>query len=212
MDNVVEVKFKKKYIYSFFKRFFDIILSLLGIILLSWLLVIIAIIVKCTSKGPAIYVSDRVGKNGKVFKFYKFRSMVANADDMLDSLLDKNETGGITFKMKDDPRVTKVGKFLRKTSLDELPQLFNILNGTMSIVGPRPATVREVEQYNDYQRQRLLVKQGLTCIWQCSGRSNTTFDDQIRMDLDYINHRNLFKDFIIIIKTAWAVLTRKGAE
>ena len=117
-----------------------------------------ALLVKITSKGPVIYTSERVGKDGKLFKFYKFRSMRVGADKELEQLLAQNETGGITFKMKDDPRITKFGKFLRKTSLDELPQLFNILNGSMSFVGPRPAIPREVEQYNDYQRQRLLVK------------------------------------------------------
>ena len=171
-----------------------------------------ALLVKITSKGPIIYTSERVGKNGKLFKFYKFRSMRVGADKELEQLLAQNETGGITFKMKDDPRITKFGKFLRKTSLDELPQLFNILNGSMSFVGPRPAIPREVEQYNDYQRQRLLVKQGLTCIWQCSGRSNTTFDEQINMDLEYINKRCFFFDIWLMIKTFFAVLFGKGAE
>lgn len=209
---VVIIRLKNKKIYLFFKRFFDILLSFLGLVILSWLFLIIAILVKVTSKGPIIYSSIRVGKNGKEFKFYKFRSMKVNADKELDDLLKYNETNGITFKMKNDPRITKFGKFLRKTSLDELPQLFNILNGSMSIVGPRPALPREVALYNDYQRQRLLVKQGLTCIWQCSGRSNTTFDEQVNMDLNYINKRGFFFDIWIIIKTVFAVLFHKGAE
>ena len=203
---------KKKPIYTFIKRFGDIIGSLLIIILFSWLYLILAILVKCTSEGPVIYKSQRVGKNGKLFTFYKFRSMRVGAEQELDSLLDKNETGGITFKIKDDPRITKFGKFLRKTSLDELPQMFNILNGTMSFVGPRPALPREVAQYNDYQKQRLLVKQGLTCIWQCSGRSNTTFDEQIEMDLEYIKKRGFFFDIWLMIKTFFAVIFGKGAE
>lgn len=203
---------KNKKIYEFFKRLGDFLGSFLLIILLSWLLIILALLVKLTSKGPIIYTSERVGKNGKLFKFYKFRSMRVGADKELDKLLTQNETGGITFKMKDDPRITKFGKFLRKTSLDELPQLFNILNGSMSFVGPRPALPREVEQYNDYQRQRLLVKQGLTCIWQCSGRSNTTFDEQINMDLEYINKRGFFFDIWLMIKTFFAVILGKGAE
>ena len=165
-----------------------------------------------TSKGPVFFKDKRIGKGGKDIVVYKFRSMRVNADKELDELLAKNETGGITFKMKDDPRITKFGKFLRKTSLDELPQLFNILNGSMSFVGPRPAIPREVEQYNDYQRQRLLVKQGLTCIWQCSGRSNTTFDEQIEMDLDYIEKRGFFFDIWLMIKTFFAVIFGKGAE
>lgn len=207
-----KIVLKKKPIYSFLKRFGDILGSLLIIILFSWLYLILAILVKCTSKGPVIYKSQRVGKNGKLFTFYKFRSMRVGADQELDSLLDKNETGGITFKIKNDPRITKFGKFLRKTSLDELPQIFNILNGSMSFVGPRPALSREVEQYNDYQKQRLLVKQGLTCIWQCSGRSDTTFDEQIEMDLEYINKRGFWFDIWLMIKTFFAVITGKGAE
>ena len=207
-----KIVLKKKPIYSFLKRFGDILGSLLIIILFSWLYLILAILVKCTSKGPIIYKSQRVGKDGKLFTFYKFRSMRVGADQELDSLLDKNETGGISFKIKNDPRITKFGKFLRKTSLDELPQIFNILNGSMSFVGPRPALPREVEQYNDYQRQRLLVKQGLTCIWQCSGRSNTTFDEQIEMDLEYIKKRGFFFDIWLMIKTFFAVILGKGAE
>lgn len=211
-ENQVILKYKKKRIYSFFKRIIDFLGAFLGIILLSWLFIILAILVKCTSKGPVFYVSQRVGKDGKLFKFYKFRSMRVGADAELESLLSQNETQGITFKMKNDPRITKFGKFLRKTSLDELPQFFNILNGSMSIVGPRPATPREVEQYNDYQRQRLMVKQGLTCIWQCSGRSNTTFDEQVNMDLTYINKRGFWFDIWIIIKTFFSVLFGRGAE
>lgn len=208
----ITVTYKKKPVYSFFKRMIDIIGAFLGIVLLSWLFILLAILVKCTSKGPIFYVSQRVGKNGKLFKFYKFRSMRIGAEAELEELLKYNETNGITFKMKDDPRITKFGKFLRKSSLDELPQLFNILNGTMSIVGPRPATPREVELYNDYQRQRLMVKQGLTCIWQCSGRSNTTFDEQVNMDLTYINKRGFWFDVWLVIKTFFAVLFGKGAE
>ena len=207
-----KIVLKKKPIYSFLKRFGDILGSLLIIILFSWLYLILAILVKCTSKGPIIYKSQRVGKDGKLFTFYKFRSMRVGADQELDSLLDQNETGGITFKIKNDPRITKFGKFLRKTSLDELPQIFNVLNGSMSFVGPRPALPREVEQYNDYQKQRLLVKQGLTCIWQCSGRSDTTFDEQIEMDLEYINKRGFWFDIWLMIKTFFAVITGKGAE
>lgn len=208
----VTVTYKKKPVYSFFKRIIDITGAFLGIVLLSWLFILLAILVKCTSKGPVFYVSQRVGKNGKLFKFYKFRSMRIGAEAELEELLKYNETNGITFKMKDDPRITKFGKFLRKSSLDELPQLFNILNGTMSIVGPRPATPREVELYNDYQKQRLMVKQGLTCIWQCSGRSNTTFDEQVNMDLTYINKRGFWFDIWLVIKTFFAVLFGKGAE
>lgn len=207
-----KINYKKKYVFSFIKRLVDIVASSLGIIILSPLIIILCFLVKVTSRGPIFYVSDRVGKNNKNFKMIKFRSMRINAEKELDSLLTKNETGGITFKMENDPRVTNFGKFLRKTSLDELPQLFNIFIGTMTIIGPRPATPREVALYNDYQKQRLLVKQGLTCIWQVSGRSNTTFDEQIEMDLDYIERRNTWLDFVILVKTIPAVLFSKGAK
>lgn len=207
-----KVAFRKKPVYEFFKRAFDLFGSAVLIVLLSWFMLIIALVIVCTSKGGALYVSDRIGKNGKTFRFYKFRSMRVGAEDELEALLSRNETGGLTFKMKDDPRITKFGRFLRKTSLDELPQLFNVFNGSMSFVGPRPGTPREYAKYEEYQKQRLLVKQGITCIWQCSGRSNTTFDEQIEMDLDYVEQRGLWKDFVLLLKTIPAVLLGKGAE
>ena len=132
---------------------------------------------------------------------YKFRSMVHNAEELLKHLQEQNEQTGPAFKMTDDPRITKVGKFIRKTSLDELPQLFNVLKGDMSLVGPRPPIPREVEQYNSYQKQRLLVKPGLTCIWQVSGRNNIGFDEWVDMDLEYIKNRNLLLDIKLILKT-----------
>ena len=132
---------------------------------------------------------------------YKFRSMVHNAEELLKHLQEQNEQTGPAFKMTDDPRITKVGKFIRKTSLDELPQLFNVLKGDMSLVGPRPPIPREVEQYNSYQKQRLLVKPGLTCIWQVSGRNNIGFDEWVEMDLEYIKNRNLLLDIKLILKT-----------
>lgn len=201
-------------IYAFFKRIFDIVCSLLAIIVLAIPMLIVGIIVKCTSKGPMIYVSKRVGKNGKVFNFYKFRSMIDNAEDKLQGLLDENEVeGGVTFKMKNDPRITKFGKFIRKTSIDELPQLFNILKGDMSIVGPRPGTVREYELYNDYEKQRLLVPQGLTGYWQVHGRSKTTFETMIDMDIKYITQkRSFFYDIGLIFMTIGVVFKNDGAE
>lgn len=211
--DVDSFKIKKKPIYYFFKRIFDIFASGIAIILFSWLLLILVILVKCTSKGPAIYVSERVGKNGKIFKFYKFRSMKIDADSKLESLMKYNETGGITFKMKADPRITKFGKFLRKTSLDELPQLFNIFKGDMSIVGPRPCTKREYELYSAKDKLRLLVPQGLTGYWQIHGRSNTTFDEMINLDLKYIcERRGFFYDIWLIIRTVFHVFAREGAE
>ena len=209
--NDFKLKYKKKPIYTFLKRFGDILLSFLGIVVLSWLFIIIAILVKCTSKGPVFYVSERIGKNQKPFKIYKFRSMRVGADKEINELLSQSEREG-TFKMKNDPRVTKFGKFLRKTSLDELPQFFNILNGTMSIVGPRPCVQRELESMNDFQKNRFLVKQGLTCIWQVSGRANTSFEEQLQMYLDYVNKRGFWFDIWLMIKTIPAVLFHRGAE
>lgn len=210
---------KHKPIYSFLKRCIDFWGALLAIILFSWLFLIIAILVKCTSKGPVIYKSKRIGKNGKPFTFYKFRTMRVEAEDELKKLEDKNEVeGGIIFKMHNDPRITKFGKILRKSSLDELPQLFNILNGTMSIVGPRPCTVYEYEkmlahdEYKEYAVLKTMVKQGLTCIWQCSGRSTTTFEQQMQMDVEYLRKRGFWFDVWIVLKTIPAVLFRKGAE
>ena len=214
MENNCEqivVKYKNKKIYEFIKRIIDFFGALVALILVSWLMVLIAIIIKITSKGPAFYISTRIGRNGKPFKFYKFRSMKEGADLEIEDLMSLSEREG-TFKMKNDPRVTKFGKFLRKTSLDELPQLFNILNGTMSIVGPRPMVEREYEALDDYQRQRLLVKQGLTCIWQCSGRANTSLEEQIQMDLNYVNKRGFWYDVWLVLKTIPAVLLGKGAE
>ncbi|MCI1735257.1 MAG: sugar transferase [Bacilli bacterium] len=189
--------------YNFFKRAFDIFNSLLALIVLSPLMLLTAILVKITSPGPIIYVSQRVGMRGKVFNFYKFRSMYKDADARLEALLAKNEVaGGVTFKMKDDPRVTPFGRFIRRTSIDELPQLVNILKGDMSIVGPRPCTVREYNLYDEYDKLRLSVPQGLTGVWQTSGRSHTSFDMMIEMDLDYIERkRGFFYDIWLIIKT-----------
>ncbi|MDE7263646.1 MAG: sugar transferase [Anaeroplasmataceae bacterium] len=214
-----EFVFKHKPIYAFLKRCIDFLGAFIAIILLSWLLIILSILVKCTSRGPVIYKSQRIGKGGKPFTFYKFRSMRVGAEAELKKLEDKNEVeGGIIFKMHNDPRITKFGKFLRKTSLDELPQLFNILNGTMSIVGPRPCTVSEYEkmlshdEYKEYSQLKVLVPQGLTCIWQCSGRSNTTFEQQMQMDIDYIKKRGFWFDVWLVLKTVPAVLFSKGAE
>ncbi len=204
---------KKKPIYYFFKRMFDILASGLALIIFSWLFLLIGILVKCTSKGPIIYASDRVGKNGKVFRFYKFRSMKVDADKELESLLKYNQTDGITFKMKDDPRVTKFGKFIRKTSLDELPQLWNIFKGDMSLVGPRPCTTREYSLYSEKDKLRLLVPQGLTGYWQIHGRSNTTFDEMVNLDLKYIcERRGFFYDLWLIIRTPFKLFGHGAAE
>lgn len=200
--------------YAFFKRGFDIVVSIIALVILLLPMLIIGLLVVLTSRGPAIYVSTRIGKNGKTFRFYKFRSMYQDAESRLNELLEKNEIpGGVTFKMKDDPRITRFGKFLRKTSLDELPQLWNILKGDMSLVGPRPCTGREYALYTERDKQRLLVPQGLTGEWQVHGRSNTTFEEMIDMDLDYIqNKRGFWYDIKLIFRTFAVVCSHKGAE
>lgn len=203
----------EKPVYDFIKRVFDILLSGLAIILLSPLLLGLAIAVR-SDGGPAIYSQRRVGKNGKRFRIYKFRSMCVNADspEMLAKLAAMNEMDGPAFKIKNDPRITKVGRFIRRTSMDELPQLFNIFVGDMTIVGPRPPLESEVRQYTEYQMQRLQVKQGLTCYWQCSGRNNINFDEWVELDLKYIRERSLWTDIKILFRTIPAVLSGDGAE
>ena len=198
--------------YWFLRRTQDILLSLLALLVLWPLMLIVAIIIVIDSPGASpIFSQMRNGRNGKEFKFYKFRSMCPNADKMLDDLLDQNEMEGPVFKIKDDPRITRVGKFIRKTSIDELPQLFNILKGDMSIVGPRPALPREVEQYSDYERQRLYVTPGLTCYWQIQPERNTlTFEQWLELDLKYIQERSFTTDWKIIFKTFGAVLGMNG--
>ena len=189
-------------LYLFIKRSIDIICSLAGIIVLSPIFLIVAVLIKIEDpKGSIFFCQERNGQHPNTFKMYKFRSMVHNAEELLKDLQHKNEQTGPAFKMADDPRITKVCKFIRKTSLDELPQLFNILKGDMSLVGPRPPIPREVREYNSYQMQRLLVKPGLTCIWQVSGRNNIGFDEWVDMDLEYIKTRNLLLDIKLILKT-----------
>ena len=198
-------------IYKFLKRAMDVVCSLLAIIVLSPIFIITAIAVKMEDGGAPIFSQTRVGKDGKFFRMYKFRSMCIDAEEKLKDLQEQNEMDGLAFKIEKDPRITKTGNFIRKTSIDELPQLFNILKGDMSIVGPRPPLGIEVYQYNDYQMQRLMVKPGLTCYWQCSGRSNMSFDEWIDSDIKYIQERNLLLDIKLILKTIPAVLCSKGA-
>ena len=202
---------KRKRGYLLLKRFFDVFLSVLVLIVLSPLLLIVTAVIKLDSPGKAIYIQERVGKDGKKFKMYKFRSMCVDAEKKQDELQALNEVDGPVFKIAKDPRVTRVGKFIRKCSIDELPQLFNIIKGEMSIVGPRPPLPKEVEQYTPYQKLRLRVAPGLTCYWQISGRSDMTFDKWIQLDLMYITSRNLWVDFCIVLKTIPAVLGHKGA-
>ena len=197
-----DVLAKESILYSVTKRLIDIVGSLCGIILLSPLFLIVAILIKLEDpKGKVFFAQERNGRYPKTFKMYKFRSMVHNAEDLLKDLMDRNEQTGPVFKINDDPRITKVGKVIRKTSIDELPQLFNVLKGDMSLVGPRPPIPHEVDQYNSYQMQRLAVKPGLTCIWQVSGRNNIGFDEWVEMDIEYIKTRNLWLDIKLIFKT-----------
>ncbi|CEK35532.1 sugar transferase [Paraclostridium sordellii] len=200
-------------IYIFLKRVIDILGSLIGLILLSPIFLIVAIAIKIEDpKGSIFFGQKRNGKYPKTFKMYKFRSMVYNAEELLEKLKEQNEMTGPAFKMKNDPRITKIGKFIRKTSIDELPQLFNILKGDMSFVGPRPPIPREVEEYDEYQLQRLSVKPGLTCYWQVSGRNNIDFDEWIELDLKYIKERNIFIDIKLILLTIPALLGDKNAS
>lgn len=197
-----KVEINNSIFYLFIKRLIDIVGSLLGLILLSPLFCIVAILIKLEDpKGKVFFAQERNGINSKTFKMYKFRSMVNNAEELLQNLQHQNEQSGPVFKIKDDPRITKVGKFIRKTSIDELPQLINVLKGDMSLVGPRPPIPHEVEQYTPYQMQRLLVKPGLTCIWQVSGRNNIGFDEWVDMDIEYIKNRSLWLDIKLIFKT-----------
>ncbi|MED3751775.1 sugar transferase [Geobacillus stearothermophilus] len=196
----VVVNDKKGYLIA--KRIMDICGALVGLICLSWLFLIVALLIKLEDpKGPVFFRQVRVGKNGKEFYMYKFRSMVTNAEELLESLLHLNEVTGAMFKMKEDPRVTKIGKFIRKTSIDELPQLWNVLKGEMSLVGPRPPLPREVAQYTEYDKQRLLVTPGCTGLWQVSGRNDLGFDEMVELDLKYIRERSLLYDIKIIFKT-----------
>ncbi|WP_255293392.1 sugar transferase [Priestia megaterium] len=198
--------------YLFLKRCVDIIFSIVGLALLSPLFVIIALCIKCEdSRGPIFFSQTRVGKNEKQFTMYKFRSMVSDAEKQLDSLLSKNETTGALFKMKNDPRITRIGRFIRKTSIDELPQLVNVLKGDMSLVGPRPPLPREVRQYTNYHKQRLLVTPGCTGLWQVSGRSNVGFEEMVKLDLEYIYRRNLVCDIKIVFRTVFVLFGSKNA-
>lgn len=200
----------KSYVIS--KRLIDVFGSIVGLLILSILMVIIAVIIKIEDpKGSVFFKQVRIGKNGREFKMYKFRSMASDAEERLEELLKLNEVEGAMFKMKDDPRITRVGKFIRKTSIDELPQLLNVLKGEMSLVGPRPPLPREVEEYTNHDKQRLIVVPGCTGLWQVSGRSNVSFTEMVELDIEYIKSRSLLYDLRIILKTVWVLLGSKDA-
>jgi exopolysaccharide biosynthesis polyprenyl glycosylphosphotransferase len=192
------------------KEVFDFVLSLFVIVVLSPLFVLLALAVKLDSKGPVFFSQKRVGLRGRKFYVYKFRTMVANAEELKQKLLERNEMEGPVFKITNDPRITRVGHFLRKTSLDELPQFFNVLTGNMSVVGPRPPLPDEVRQYERWQLRRLSMKPGITCIWQVSGRNSIPFDEWMKMDLQYIDNWSLKLDFVIFLKTIRTMVRGDG--
>ena len=201
--------------YLFVKRLFDFLSSGIVLVILSPVILLCLLVKFLEDFHNPVYVSKRVGKDGKIFRFFKIRTMCVGADKMKDDLIEKglNEVDGPVFKMKNDPRITKFGKFLRKTSLDELLQLINILNGTMSVVGPRPPIPCEVEEYTAQQRQRLTVKGGLLCLWQIQpNRNSLSFEEWVKLDLEYIKKQNLWLDIKIIFKGAWMVVFDHSGE
>jgi len=193
------------------KRTLDIVMSIFFLVILSPIFLLTALAIKIEDRGPVFYSQIRVGKWGSLFRMYKFRSMVVNADKMKSSLQNENETKGVIFKIRKDPRITAVGRIIRKLSIDEFPQFWNVLKGDMSLVGPRPPLLPEVNEYSNVHRQRLLVRPGITCIWQVSGRSEIDFEGQVRLDLQYIRNRSFLGDLWILLKTIPAVLLGKGA-
>ncbi|WCD92899.1 sugar transferase [Microbacterium sp. nov. GSS16] len=195
----------------FVKRSADVMVSALGLVVLSPLFLVLAILVRTDSPGAAFFRQQRIGLNGKSFAMLKFRSMVADAEDRLPGLLDQSDGNGVLFKMRSDPRVTRIGAFLRKYSLDELPQLVNVLRGEMSLVGPRPPLAHEVEQYDQWTRRRLLVKPGITGLWQVSGRSDLTWEDSVRLDLYYVENWSLVGDILIVLRTVAVVIRSTGS-
>ncbi|KAL3950641.1 sugar transferase [Lentilactobacillus hilgardii] len=201
-NTISKDQIEKRILYHFFKRFFDELLSIIAIILLIPVFVVTAILIKIEDPhGPIFYSQIRIGKNNRPFRMYKFRSMVTNADERLKTLLDQNDVEGAMFKMKSDPRVTKVGGIIRKYSIDELPQLINVVKGDMSLVGPRPPLRREVKEYTKYDKQRLLVIPGCTGLWQVGERNNVGFHEMVELDLKYIREAGILLDFYILIRT-----------
>ncbi|WP_343839012.1 sugar transferase [Salinibacillus aidingensis] len=207
-----QIQTNNKTSYLFFKRAIDILGSIFGIIILSPLFLMVSLLIKIEdSKGPVIFKQKRIGKDETSFYMYKFRSMVSNAEELKEKLIEQNEATGPVFKIKEDPRVTRIGRFIRRTSIDELPQLFNVLKGEMTLVGPRPPLVDEVKEYTSYERQRLSVRPGLTCYWQVSGRSNLSFEEWVRLDLQYIKNRSFWLDMKLILRTFLVLFGSKDA-
>lgn len=204
-------EFEKNRAYYVSKRIIDFLGALAGIVIMFIPCVIVGILIKKESRGPIFFKQTRVGKNGKEFKMYKFRSMVIDAEEQLARLKAQNEMSGPMFKMKEDPRVTRIGRFIRKTSIDELPQLINILKGEMSLVGPRPSLPKEVAEFTEYQMLRLMATPGLTCYWQVSGRNNIDFEEWMEMDVQYCRDRSLRLDIRLIFKTVGVLFGDKNA-
>lgn len=203
---------RRRYIYRITKRVFDFVASLMGLILLSPVFLIVAVAIKIDDPtGTVFYSQIRLGRHQKPFRMYKFRSMIAGADKLLENLLDENEVDGAMFKIKKDPRITKVGRFIRKYSIDELPQLLNVLLGQMSLVGPRPPLPREVREYTDYDKQRLTVKPGCTGLWQVTERNSVGFSEMVQLDLEYIVKRSALFDLYVLLKTVMVFFRPNGA-
>lgn len=208
----VDFIYEEKPVYDFIKRVFDIFFSVLALIVLCPLFIIISVVIMIHDRNlKPFFIQNRCGRNGKQFKFYKFRTMCVDAESKLEQLQEKNEMDGPVFKITEDPRITKIGKVLRATGIDELPQLWNILKGDMSFVGPRPPIPKEVEQYSDTDRLRLLVKPGLTCYWQVQPKRNSiSFEKWMELDRKYIQQRSFWVDIKLILKTAVSVFKREG--
>lgn len=201
---------KHSNIYSNFyltvKRLFDIAASLFALLITLPLTLVVSLCIYLDDRGPIFYTQERIGKDGKPFRIYKFRSMCQNADDKKKELTEQNEVNGAMFKMSNDPRVTRVGCFIRRHSIDELPQLINVLLGNMTVVGPRPPLPEEVDQYSQHDKERLKVKPGCTGLWQVSGRNSLDFDEMVELDIDYIEHASLLLDMKICFKTIWIMI------
>jgi lipopolysaccharide/colanic/teichoic acid biosynthesis glycosyltransferase len=195
------------------KRVFDVVFSAFALVIFSPIFMVASLLIRLDTHGPIFLKQTRVGYRGNTFTLYKFRSMVVNAEQLLDSVIDQNHhsTDSITFKIKNDRRITRIGKWLRKFSIDEFPQFWNVLRGDMSIVGPRPAVPREVAKYNSLQRKRLDVVPGLTCLWQVNGRADIDFNGQVELDIEYVNTQSFWNDMVIVAKTVPAVLLSRGS-
>lgn len=211
LDSAHTFEINESVLYTSAKRVFDLLIGGAILLLLIPIIPVIVLMIKLDSHGTVLFKQDRVGKDGRVFKFLKFRSMYADADALVENLEGLNEQDGPVFKIRSDPRVTSVGKFMRRSSLDEIPQILNVIRGDMSIVGPRPPLPSEVTHYQPWHRRRLEVKPGITCLWQITGRSHIGFNEWMRLDLEYLRTRSFRADLLIFLKTIPAVIARKGA-